>query len=102
MIATIAELESHLAFTSDMAGVDSLLLQQKLEAAQGHVERLLGFAIEENFGGVDQDPVPTPLREAVLQLAAHWYENREGVSDTLRELPFGVSDLVSEFREFTF
>lgn len=100
-IATIDQLKAQLAFTDDIGTADDALLSQKLEAAQGHVDRLLGFAIEATFGGTDQDPVPPSLVEAVLQLAGHWYEHREGVAESLREIPYGVSSIIAEYREFT-
>lgn len=101
-IAALYDLKDQLAFTSDIGEADNALLQQKLDAAQNHVERLLGFGIEATFGGADQDPVPAVLVEAVLQLAAHWYDNREAGSDAVRELPFGVREIITEYREFTF
>lgn len=101
-IATLEDLKDQLAFTDDIGDADDRLLQQKLDAAQNHVERLLGFRIEAEFGGVDQDPVPPVLVEAVLQLAAHWYDNREAGAEAVRELPFGVREIVTEYREFTF
>jgi hypothetical protein len=87
-----------------MATVDDLLLDQKIQAAQQHIERLLGFKIEETFGGQDQDPVPPVLVEAVCQLAAWWYEQREAaVTGTIvNEVPFSVREIVAEFREYTF
>lgn len=101
-IATLADLKDQLAFTSDIGSEDDTLLQQKLDAAHNHVERLLGFCIEAEFGGVDQDPIPPVLVEAILQLAAHWYDNREAGSEAIRELPFGVREIITEYREFTF
>lgn len=101
-IATLDDLKDQLAFTDDIGDADDGLLQQKLDAAQNHVERLLGFRIEAQFEGGDQDPVPPVLVEAVLQLAAHWYDNREAGAEAVRELPFGVREIVTEYREFTF
>ncbi|WP_297775617.1 head-tail connector protein [uncultured Roseovarius sp.] len=101
-ILALHELKEHLAFTDDIGGADDALLQRILNAAHNHIERLLGFRIEECFGGEEQDPVPPALIEAVSQLAAWWYENREAASDSARALPFGVGEIVNEYREFTF
>ncbi|NDV52166.1 head-tail connector protein [Salipiger sp. PrR003] len=101
-ILTLVQLKEQLSFTDDIGDVDNALLQRKLEAAQNHVERLLGFKIEENFGGEDQEPVPPVLVEAVSQLAAWWYEQREAAAEAAREVPFGVKEIVTEYREFTF
>ncbi|MFD1341457.1 head-tail connector protein [Litorisediminicola beolgyonensis] len=101
-IVLLAELKEQLAFTDDIGTADDALMQRKLDAAHDHVERLLGFKIEETFGGVDQDPIPPALIEAVSQLAAWWYEQREAASEGAREVPFGVRELVSGYQEFTF
>lgn len=101
-IVTLTDLKAQLSFTDDIGTDDDALLTGKIDAAQNHIERLLGFKIEETFGGDGQDPIPPALSEAVLQLSAHWYENREAASDSLRELPFGVREIVTEYREFTF
>ena len=101
-ILTLAEFKEQLSFTDDIGDVDDDLLQRKLDAAQNHIERWLGFKIGENFGGEDQDPVPPVLVEAVSQLAAWWYDQREAAGDAAREVPFGVKEIVTEYREFTF
>ena len=55
------------------------------------------------FGATAAD-VPAALREAVMQLAATWYENREavavGVSAAL--LPLSVRDIIRDFRAWSF
>lgn len=102
MIVTFEELMAQAGLTLDAPAEDQTLLQQKGDAAQNHVERLLGFKIEEMFGGVDQDPIPDALKEAVLQLACWWFENREGIESRDEALPFGVSDIVNEYRDWSF
>ncbi|GGO55222.1 Phage gp6-like head-tail connector protein [Roseovarius pacificus] len=103
-IVSLHELEEQLSLTSDVGGEDSLLLSRKIDAAQNHIERLLGFRIEATFGGEGQDPVPPVLVEAVLQLAAWWYEQRETaiVGNAVNDVPFGVSEIVNEYREWAF
>ena len=103
-IITLAEAKEQLSFTDDMGDVDDDLLTRKVAAAQNHIERLLGYKIEEQFGGAEQEPVPPALAEAVAQLAALWYEVREGamLGGAAHPLPFGISEIVTEYREFTF
>lgn len=101
-IVTLDELKQHLSFTDDIGDADDALLQRILDAAHSHIDRLLGFKIEETFGGVDQDEVPPDLSEAVSQLGAWWYEHREAAGEASREVPFGVREIVNEYREFTF
>jgi hypothetical protein len=100
MIVSTQELRRQLAFTDDVGNEDDGLLAWKIQAAQQHVERLLGFKLADRYENTLL--VPAPLKEAVLQLAGHWYEHREGVTESLREVPYGVSAIVAEFREFTF
>jgi uncharacterized phiE125 gp8 family phage protein len=54
--------------------------------------------------GATADEVPLPLREAVLQLAAQLYEHREAAlyGQTAAPLPYGVDDILSEYREWSF
>jgi hypothetical protein len=101
-IVTQEDLRRQLAFTIDTLEFDdALLIARKIEAAQNHIERLLGYKIAARFGGEGQDPVPPALQEAVCQLAAWWFENREAAGEGAREMPFGVSDIVQSYREFS-
>lgn len=97
-VLTLEQVKDQLAFTPDVGAADDALLQGKIAAAQVHVERMLGYAIE------DMDPVPPPLVEAVAQLAAWWYLQREAgaVEGRPAEVPFGVREIVAEYREWTF
>lgn len=99
-IVTTGDLAGHLALTGDMADVQTL--ERLVEGAQAHIERHLGFKIGATFGGEDQEPVPPDLQQAVLMLAAHWFDNHEAAAEGLREIPFGVTDIISGYREWTF
>jgi uncharacterized phage protein (predicted DNA packaging) len=101
MIVELDAAKRHLNFTEN---TDDALIGSKLQAAQNHIENLLGFAIEERYGGEDQRPVPDDLKEAVCLLMAHWYENREAsaASGTLAPIPYGVAEILREYRCWTF
>lgn len=107
MIVTTAQMKEHLNITADLGTDDDALILRMVSAAQNHVERLLGFKIETTFppaGDPAVSTVPPALVECVCLLAAHWYENREAtlVGITAQELPFGVWDIVREYREYSF
>ncbi|AQZ50531.1 head-tail connector protein [Martelella mediterranea] len=101
MIVTLDEMKAHLNITGDQ---DDALIGKKIAAAQNHIERLLGFKIEETYGGAEQEDVPESLAEAVMQLAAHWYENREAVivGVTAIPMPLGVREIIREYRDWSF
>ncbi|WP_211246025.1 head-tail connector protein [Cereibacter changlensis] len=102
-IVDLSLLKLQLAFTDDMETVDDPLLDRQIQAAQNHIERMLGYKIEATFGGEGQEPIPPALEQAVLQLAAWWYEQREtAVVGSAAPVPFGVSEIVNEYREFSF
>ena len=101
-IVTFLQLGDQLNFTPDVGLEDQPLMVAKIEAAQAHIERLLGYQIEARFGGTGQPPIPPDLCEAVLQLAAHWYEVREAAGDGLKEIPYGVSEIVMGRKDWSF
>jgi len=61
---------------------------------------LNGVAIDVTAGyGADVDDVPAPLRQAILQLVAHWYENRSAIApDRAAIAPLGVEALIAPYR----
>ena len=81
-----------------------LLLSEKIRAAQNYVEALLGYRIDDQFGGADQEPVPEVLVEAILQLAAWWFESREAgiIGESVATPPHSVPAIVNEYRMWTF
>jgi hypothetical protein len=99
-VLDLPRLKAQLSFTDDVGSEDDALLDSLALAAEGHIERLLGYRMEETF----PDVVPEPLVEACAQLAAWWYLQRETATLDERpvEVPFGVREIVAEFREYTF
>lgn len=99
MIVTTAEMKAQIGWTEGLPN-DDALMDRKLAAAQDHLERLLGFKIETTY----PSDVPAALKEAVLQLAAHWFENREAsvAGVTMIAIPFGVEQIISEYRGYSF
>lgn len=59
-----------------------------------------GVRVEFTAGyGATAGNVPASIRTAILLMVAHWYANRETVTDgTLSEIPFGASALIAPFR----
>ncbi|MDR7147055.1 head-tail connector protein [Rhizobium sp. BE258] len=104
MIVTVAELREQLNITDDLGTADNALIGRTIAAAQSLLESQLGFAIEATYGGTDQEAIPPALAQAVSLLACHWYENREGtlIGVTASELPFGIWEIVREFRSYQF
>lgn len=95
-MTALADLKAHLNLEHDL---DDNLLTGQIEAAEEMVARHIG----------EDEPVsyvaaPAALKQAILQLAAHFYENREAslVGVSASELPFGFHDLVRPFRTWSF
>ena len=79
-------------------------LKFKLRAARAHIQRLLGYRLDDRFGGADQEPVPDEIRTAILQLAAWWHEQREAgiVGKSAGKPPHSLPEIIDEFREWSF
>lgn len=80
-------------YVGDASDMDDVLLNGLYYSAKEHVASLLGH---QNFGDA--------AHQAVLMLAAHWYENREAsISGTIiTSVPLGFDDLIRESRNYTF
>ncbi|TJZ93847.1 phage gp6-like head-tail connector protein [Paracoccus gahaiensis] len=98
-IVTLDDMKEHLALTGDQQD-DDMLIQLKLDAAQSLIERMLGYGLIAQFEVAHA--VPPDLREAVMQLAAWWYENREAVMERGAPLPFGVAEIIDAHRDRSF
>lgn len=99
MLIDLAQMKGHLGLTSAQ-DEDDALIQQKVLAAQRFIQRQLGYSFAERF--LDAESVPDDLLEAIMQLAAWWYENREAVADRGEVLPFGVQDIIDANRDMSF
>lgn len=97
MIVTAEEIIEHIR--GDEV-VDETAATRLGESAQSHIESLLGFAIEDEF---ETAHIPAALKQAVLMLCAHWYENRESVlvGLSVQQVPDGLWAIVNEHREWT-
>jgi uncharacterized phage protein (predicted DNA packaging) len=95
MLVTLEEMKAHLNITT---ADDDALITGKIEAAEAHIEAMLPAGSLDNFA--DQQDV----KEAVKQLAAHFYENREAVllGVSAQELPLGVYQLLAPHRMWEF
>jgi hypothetical protein len=93
-IVDLPELCRHLNITTTD---DYELLNNKLAAAIAWVEAYTG-------GPLDPENVPAPINEAILQLVAHLYENREAtlIGLTAQALPMGFLDLLEPYRAWCF
>ena len=62
---------------------------------------IAGIEIDVTCGyGNEPDDVPEPLRQAILHLVAHWYENRGLVAAgaEVAVLPHSVSALIAPYQ----
>ena len=88
-LLTLADAKANLNITAD---VDDALITAKLAAASDWVAIYTGAQITE--------ATPARVKEAILMLTAHLFNNRESVlvGVTAQQLPFGLLDMLSDFR----
>jgi hypothetical protein len=91
---TIIQAKQHLNITFDY---DDPLICGKLAAAKAWIQSYTA-------SDPDADGAPSPIGEAVLQLTAHLYANREAtlVGVTAQQLPLGFVDLLAPYRAYSF
>lgn len=103
MALTAEALKQQLNMTEDEADeIDEAVLTRLVDAAKVHAERILGYALTDTTELPDGAPVDLEL--AILQIAAHWFNERETVlvGVTAQEVPFGASQILGEYRNYTF
>lgn len=98
-VVDLADAKAHLAVTGT---ADDALITSKIDAAQAHLESWLGYSIEDRFGGDSPPNIPSDLKEAVLSLTAHLYENREAslVGLSIASVPFSMRDVIAARRDY--
>lgn len=74
-----------------------ILRPDRVWARPGRIADGIEIAVTAGFGTAPGD-VPAPLRQAMLRLIAHAYENR-GNDEAVRQPPPGFAALVAPFRE---
>jgi len=110
-VVSVAELKDQLNLDRDDYTFDSLLAR-KLDAAEAYVASFIGAALpvteylDPNADpGVEPEVVrvlPAVVTQAVLMLAAFWFETREAaqVGGNPYTVPFGVHDLLQPLRQW--
>lgn len=92
-MATLAQLKAQVNQTGTD---DDTLLTRLLTAAVAHTSNQIGSA---------NPLLTTPeVEQAVLMLAAHWYENRETtiVGTIIAPVPMGYDAIIDNCRDYTF
>jgi uncharacterized phage protein (predicted DNA packaging) len=81
---------------------DDAVLTRLLAAATSHLQGQLGFAIDDDEE-LDASGI-ADVEQAVIMLAAHWYENREAsiVGVSIMSVPMGVADIIANRRRYSF
>ncbi len=94
-IIPVEDAKAHLNVTADD---DDALIGDKISAAEAWIDRWLKEPMAE------MEEVPADLRQAVLMLVGHFYENREAtlVGISADEVPLGVWDILNQHREWSF
>lgn len=89
VVIAVPELKAQLNLDSD---TEDTFLADKIDAAEAYASSFIGGPIP--------DPVPAAIKQAVLMLAAFWYEAREAatVGGNPYAVPFGVHDLLQAHR----
>ena len=94
-LLSVEDLKAHLRVT---LGDDDALIEVKIAAAEDWIGQFVGKPLAEF------DPLPESLKEAVRQLVAHWYNQREAVliGVSAENVPLSVFDLMQPHRTFYF
>lgn len=98
-ILSVIDLKEHLNITE---GTDDTLIASKIGAAEAWITQFIGVALDdaETF----PDGTPEPIKEAIRQLVAHLYENREAtlVGISITDVSPGLFDLMAPYRVWEF
>lgn len=95
-IITLEDAKAHLNITGPE---DDYVISAKIAAAEAWTGAYIGAALDDV--AVFPEGPPEPVKEAVRQLVAHLYENREATVLGANAFvpPFGLTDLLGPYRE---
>lgn len=98
-IVTVEDAKAHMNVTIED---DDALIGAKIDAAEAWIGKFIGSPLDD--ATAFPDGTPEPLKEAVRQLTAHLYENREAtlVGITMTDVSPGLFDLIAPYREWAF
>lgn len=94
-IITVEDAKAYLNITTDE---DDSVIERLISAAESFTDRWIETPLAE------LSEAPDDLKQAVMMLVGHWYENRETslVGFTSSETPFGFWDLIGPHRAYSF
>ena len=79
---------------------DDVYMQHLLDAAKVSVVRSTNRTEDELKAIGNSGAMPTPIVQAIMMLAAHWYNQRESVSTTqMHQVPDSLSALIKPYRK---
>ena len=85
---------------ADDCDSDDELLSHLLDASMTYVTDATGRSASELAAMGTDGMYPPDLRQAVVMLAGHWYNQREAVSGVqMAEVPYSLQALVKPFRQ---
>ncbi len=78
---------------------DDTYMQHLLDAAEISVFTAT-YRTEDELKAIGGGSVPTPIVQAIMMLAAHWYNQRESVSTTqMHQVPDSLAALIKPYRK---
>jgi hypothetical protein len=96
MNITIEQLKRQLRIEPDYTD-DDVLLQYLLDTAEISVENFLGANA---LSGYTSNDIPTPVLQATIMLAGHWYLNPNMVAFGLgTEVPYSFQFLLNPYKQ---
>ncbi len=102
-ILALPDIKAHMSVYTDD---DDAMIQNKIDAAESWIGQFLGadLATFEPTTGANEGILPAHLQEAVRQLVAHLYNNREAslVGTNIVENCPGLFDLLAPSRCYVF
>lgn len=99
MTVSVEDMKAHLNVTGDE---DDALIASITAAAETYIDGFLDRKLEDYEA--DDEDVPAPIRQAIMMVAAHLFENREHVlvGVSAQPLPLGALDLIGAYRAWSF